>query len=316
MEYIILDLEWNQSFQGKDFENKDLPFEIIEMGAVKLDEQLNICSEFSQIIKPQIYKKIHFKIKELTSLKETDLEEGRDFTDVIKDFISWCGTDYIFCTWGPSDLTELQRNMKFYQMEKPFVFPLIYYDIQKLFSIYYEDRKVRRSLEYVVDFLNIELSDSFHRAFSDAHYTAQVLKTMNFELLLRDYSIDTFYKPETKNDEILAVFDTYSKYISRLFESKEKALQDREVVSTRCYLCEKPAKKKIRWFSDNAKIYYSLSYCEEHGYLKGKLRMKKDGDNFYVVKTLKLAGEEGAELIRKKQKEIRLKRKNKRHAHE
>ena len=30
MNYIVLDLEWNQSPLGKEFENKRLPFEIIE----------------------------------------------------------------------------------------------------------------------------------------------------------------------------------------------------------------------------------------------------------------------------------------------
>ena len=38
MNYIVFDLEWNQCPYGKDRENKRLPFEIIEFGAVKLDD--------------------------------------------------------------------------------------------------------------------------------------------------------------------------------------------------------------------------------------------------------------------------------------
>ena len=39
MNYIVFDLEWNQCPDGKEKEIKDMPFEIIEIGAVKLDSQ-------------------------------------------------------------------------------------------------------------------------------------------------------------------------------------------------------------------------------------------------------------------------------------
>ena len=37
MNYIIFDLEWNQCPDGKVKENPALPFEIVEIGAVKLN---------------------------------------------------------------------------------------------------------------------------------------------------------------------------------------------------------------------------------------------------------------------------------------
>ena len=37
MDYVIFDLEWNQCPYGKEKENPKLPFEIIEIGAVKMD---------------------------------------------------------------------------------------------------------------------------------------------------------------------------------------------------------------------------------------------------------------------------------------
>ena len=39
MNYIVFDLEWNQSPNGKKYSNKKLPFEIIEIGAGKLNEK-------------------------------------------------------------------------------------------------------------------------------------------------------------------------------------------------------------------------------------------------------------------------------------
>ena len=38
MNYIVFDLEWNQSNTGREKEVEKLPFEIIEIGAVKIDD--------------------------------------------------------------------------------------------------------------------------------------------------------------------------------------------------------------------------------------------------------------------------------------
>ena len=45
MNYIVFDLEWNQCPGGKEKENKKLPFEIIQIGAVKLDDQWEECAQ-------------------------------------------------------------------------------------------------------------------------------------------------------------------------------------------------------------------------------------------------------------------------------
>ena len=49
MNYIVLDLEWNQCPYGKGRENKKLPFEIIEIGAVKLNEKREIVDSFQPV---------------------------------------------------------------------------------------------------------------------------------------------------------------------------------------------------------------------------------------------------------------------------
>ena len=54
MDYIILDLEWNQGSEEHSGK-KGLQFEIIEIGAVRLNPDKVIVGEFSQLIKPQVY---------------------------------------------------------------------------------------------------------------------------------------------------------------------------------------------------------------------------------------------------------------------
>ena len=91
-------------------------------------------------------------------------------------------------------------------------------------------------------------------------------------------------------------------------------MKDREVVSTCCFFCGKPAKKKIRWFSVNQKTHICLALCQEHGYFRGKVRLKKtDEGNYYAVKTIKKISDEEALDVRNKRDELRKKRRAKRH---
>ena len=78
-------------------------------------------------------------------------------------------------------------------------------------------------------------------------------------------------------------------------------MDDREVMSTKCFYCHKNIKKKIKWFTVNGKHFLSLSYCDVHGPMKSKIRIKKSEDDFtYVIKTSKFIPKEDAdELIEK-----------------
>ena len=302
MNYIVLDLEWNQSSDGKEEESKLLPFEIVEIGAIRLNSERQMVSEFSELIKPQVYHEMHHITRKLIHLQMDQLEHGRPFAEVAEQFFDWCGQAPVFCTWGAMDLTELQRNLSYYGMQTLADGPFPFLDVQKLFSIGFEDRKSRRSLEYAIDYLKIEKDIPFHRAFSDAYYTAKVLALLDQEVL-RNYSYDVFHIPKDKQSEIHVQFDTYAKYISRGFADKAQAMEDRTVSSTKCYLCRRSLRRKIRWFTPNGKHYYCVSYCDRHGYMKSKVRMRKSEDKMvYVVKTEKFITEAEVEAIRDKQK--------------
>ncbi len=302
MNYIVLDLEWNQG--SEKTLRPDIPFEIIEIGAVKLDSERNITDTFSSFIKPQIYKRIHFMTEKVIHLKAKDLEGAEHFNTVMKRFLSWCGEDYTFCTWGTMDLKELQSNLRHYRFPPLAKSPLPYLDIQKLFSLAFEDGKSRRSLEYAVDFLHLSKDDSFHRAKSDAHYTAEIFKLIENEELLERYSFDVFHLPKDKKHELHVTFSTYSKYISRRFKDKTAALKCREVVSCRCYLCNQDTRRKIRWFTPNGgKYFLCLGICKEHGLIHGKLRIKKTEDGgVFVVKTIRSSTKEEMEELKIKAK--------------
>ena len=317
MNYIVMDLEWNQSNTGLEEEIEVLPFEIIEIGAIKLNDKGVMMSEFNQLIKPSVYREMHQITSKLIHLQMQELERGKPFEQVMTEFLSWCGEDsYLFCTWGNLDLLELQRNMKFYHMTPMSNGPIAFLDVQKLFSLAYEDGKSRRALEYAVDLKKVEKDIPFHRAFSDAYYTAKIFTMILEEKpeVLKNISYDIYHPPVDRASEIKVQFDTYMKYISREFDSKADAFADREVVSSKCYLCHRNLRKKLRWFTPNGRHYYCLAYCEKHGYLKGKIRIRKsENGKIYVVKTTKLISPQEAELLR--ERSLRAKELRKCHNH-
>lgn len=310
MNYIVFDLEWNQSNTGKEPEINELPFEIIDIGAIRLDEECMMIGEFNQLIKPTVYNQMHHITSKIIHLHMQDLMRGKPFVEAMEDFLDFSGEDCIYCTWGPLDLFELQRNMKFYKMEPISYGPIRFLDIQKLYSIAFDDGKQRKALETAIDELMIDKDIPFHRAFSDAYYTAKVMKVLPKEVF--EYcSFDTFTPPLNKESEIKIQFTNYAKYISREFPDRHTAMEDKEVSSTKCYLCHKNIRKKIRWFSPNmGKHYYSIAECPVHGYVKYKNRMKKaDSGNIYVVKTYKFVDEATVESFLERRKQMQEKKK-------
>lgn len=316
MNYIVMDLEWNQSYNGHLGEHPRIPFEIIEIGAVKVDKNYNIIDEYSSLIKPRIYRKLHPKIKTILSYDETDLEQGRGFKEVCTEFLEWCGDDYIFCTWGSMDLTELQTNMDFYYMPK-LTWPVKYLNLQQIYANMADSSNngsTVSKLEKAVSDLNIPESGPFHTALNDARYTALVMKEMKPKNLQEQYSFDLYNHPKSKEQEIVAIHNNVYEYITRDFSSKQAALDDKEVSNIRCYKCNKKTSKKIKWFSNSPSSYICVGRCWYHGYFCGKIRFKPLNDNrYYVIKTIKPINKEGIEAIKFKQEDIREKRKEKRH---
>lgn len=317
MNYIVLDLEWNQCPSGKEDECEKLPFEIIEIGAVKLNDTHTILDEFHQIVKPVVYPSLHYKTKEIVTLRSSDFISAPSFPSAVRDFFEWCGESPVFCTWGPADLTELQRNLAYHKIDYPFPFPLFYYDIQKIFSIRFEDRKSRRSLEYAVDFLHIKKEIPFHSALSDAIYTARIMQRLTNKMIKANSSVDYYHTPQSRRQEFSVRYHTYTKFVSKPFPSKILLMKDRVVTSTFCCKCRRTVQKKIRWFSVGSRNYYCLARCERHGYLKGKIRIRQnEDDTFYAIKTLKLISAEDAYEIKEKKEFLKLKRKLKKEFHD
>ena len=184
MQYIILDLEFNQGFDFKNNKTLNLipacRFEIIQIGAVKLDENYNIIGKISLYIKPNLYEEIHPYVEKITGLTKEFLKDKPSFKEVFlqfNDFIDF-KEDSVFVVWGGSDLRALYRNLSYYNILKGDLI-LKYIDIQKIASEHLKFRKgTAVGLKTAIEHFDLPSYGEFHDALNDAMYTAQIFKML------------------------------------------------------------------------------------------------------------------------------------------
>lgn len=308
MNYIVFDLEWNQS-SIPELEEKRMPIEIIEIGAVKLDSDFNLIDEYQSLVKPRLYKKIHSRVKEILTYDESELRlHGRPFDVVCREFLKWCGKEeYRFCTWGSCDLFQLQKNMDYYYM-KPLPFPLPYYDLQEIYGSL-TNQNTASSLEHAIRELDIPIIEPFHCAVNDARYTAYVFQNISKKDLQDKYCMDYYRHPASKDEEVYSYHKTYSEHISRAFPTKQLALEQKEINTLYCHKCKRKISKKIKWFANTQNSYICAGKCWTHGYICGKIRFKTTNDDqYFVIKKSYPIHKSDIESIKNRQKELREKR--------
>ena len=79
MNYIIFDLEYNQQHPDDIKASEPKPpllFEIIQIGAIKINKNLNLVSTFNSLIRPNLHLKLHPYVEECFKLGINPTFEG------------------------------------------------------------------------------------------------------------------------------------------------------------------------------------------------------------------------------------------------
>ena len=176
MRYIVADLEWNNTYAPK---TRGFINEIIEIGAVMLDESFDIISEFSCFIKPQIGKKLRSTVKQLTHITNDDINGGLPVTKALSNFKRWIGSgDNVLLTWGDGDIRVMIDNFRYLNGIGNIPFLSYYADAQKYFQIRQGISKANQiGLSTAAESVGIQAEDySHHRALDDSKLTAECLR--------------------------------------------------------------------------------------------------------------------------------------------
>lgn len=275
MHYVFLDLEWNNAYSKihHRFVN-----EIIEIGAVKLNEKLQEVDRFDVFIKSRITKKLGTRFKNLTNITNEEMIEGIDFSDAMKSFSAFCGSDFITVTWSNSDLYALAENFKLFLGKLPDGYFSKYLDLQKFYqSVYGSNNGNQISLKNAAENVGINLESlSLHRASDDSAVTAEIFKRIkdkgDFSKLLVNTDSPDFYKRLTFKPYLID--DPNSEFIAK------------KDLSFKCPTCQKPAKPLNEWTVKN-KQFYNILECK-HCKLKfrARVRIKKCYDSTAVKKSI------------------------------
>ena len=101
---VLFDLEWNIGYQPYTFNyhgvQQTFRGEIVEIGAVKIDEDANVLDTFSIHLRPRIFRKLQHHIAKVTGLTQANLDKGEPIVQGLRRFMQWCGPDAEFAGVG------------------------------------------------------------------------------------------------------------------------------------------------------------------------------------------------------------------------
>lgn len=307
--FVVVDFEWNQPvpWLHARINYKDLPGEIIEIGAAKLvwnGESYCIAESFRRFVRPTYYTVMNKNVSALVQRSSSALKQGHFFGEAYREFQQWCGNDFVLCGWSFSDIPILKANLNVHKMDSKL--NALFLDVQPLFSMLAEGENKQRSVEYAVDFLHLPKKKMFHEAREDAYYTALILKELlgmfeqdqklsgeseyTFRHILRDYMMN----PDIRTEKT---------WETGLFPTWEKCFEDTSKTLACCPECMRKLVFRIGWFRLK-KSAFSLWFCKEHHLISGRMRMKKTPDQkFYASVRFKLDGPIGERVVSDKKEE-------------
>ena len=292
MQFIIVDLEWNQpmSYQSHVYREVGdrLLFEMIQIGAVRLNENFEVADSISIPIRPTHYVKIHPRIRRMTQLGAEELADAPTFLPAMRQFVEWCGEDYTLLTWGCDDVSVLKQNMDFFGCEEE-IPPLC--DIQHLFSDVYKC-KDRKGLKAAMELLEIEPDESraFHNALHDAYYTALVFAKMPDPAAVLKY-------PQQPRKLTHQERGHRARIKGESYPNAMAALTSEHAVKPRCPICGKETVlEEGGYVKQSAGKYLGLSRCQSHGDMLTRIRLQRaeDGNCLMNLSVLKATAQNKA----------------------
>lgn len=275
MQYIVVDLEWNGSYSKKAHGYFN---EIIEVGAVRVDEQMRLVDTFHATIKPVVSKKLSTIVTDLTNITAEELEDGTTFTAMMRQLARWIGNKpAVILTWSTTDLLVLMENCRYFTGRQEIPFLRNYMD----FQVYAQQRMgvetaQQLGLAKAGEMLGIpEDNMSLHRALDDSKLTAAILQKV--------YEADSFAAAIVPVDDEFYPRMTFK---TSIIKDLDDPLVKRSELTFDCPHCGKNMKRKATWRFRNRAFCAEFSCrCTDVRYV-GRVQFKLKYEGVEVRKKL------------------------------
>ncbi len=278
MNYIVLDLEWNQPVAAGMMRH-NLRGEIIQIGAVKLDDGFRRLDGFEALVRPVFYTKMKGHVKRITGIDNQRLRLGLPFPEAMEEFLAWCGKEFVFVTWGGDDLPMLRENMLLHSIPDDSL--PICYNLQHIFNAQVSGEQRQWSLAAALEKLSITSDLTAHDALNDAENTALICRALNTGEGIKNYDPARFKTRKAMAREVEF----------RGYRSREEAMLDLMLLSPACPVCG----RSIHcggWLRPDRDSAVALGRCSDHGDYYVRIRFKKGDRGISAVRRVLPLSEE------------------------
>lgn len=214
MKYVVVDFEMNKVSKSFDEKRHVWNMEIIEIGAVVLDEEYKEILCFKTYVKPSFNSIIDPKIERLTGITTGKVMNAPKFEEAFHMFVEFCRSindEIMMVQWSENDLRQIlgeiaQKDYQLSDNEKDIV--QNWYDFQHEFGeILGLSKQV--SLENALRYAGVDFVGDMHDALYDARNTAELFTITRVEEK-KQKTLDKVVKmlhPEERKCTIGDIFD-------------------------------------------------------------------------------------------------------------
>jgi inhibitor of KinA sporulation pathway (predicted exonuclease) len=179
MNRIFIDFEMNGT-DPRLVSAKCLRQEIVEIGAVKMDQANRVIERFRCMVKPEFNGVIEKEIFRLTGIENADAWAAVELEQALAQFEAWCGTeDITIYAWSENDRAQLKRECAYKGIESRFLeeAQTTWVDFQKQFSEQLGEKHIM-ALCAAMQRMEIDVDGTLHDASWDAYNCAKLMQAV------------------------------------------------------------------------------------------------------------------------------------------
>ena len=176
MNYLVVDFEF--TFYKLPVGRPRAFFaEIIEIGAVKLDESLKECGKLQSFVKPHFFPKHAKDAMDFCMITDADMKQAITFPAMLEKMSAmYEAGNTLFVAWGDSDYKVLAEGCSRHKLENP-VLQADYLDLAEAYKLWRGEENTPGLKTAIIE-MEVTADGLAHTAFDDAYNTGKVLAKM------------------------------------------------------------------------------------------------------------------------------------------
>ena len=176
MNYLVVDFEF--TFYKRPVGRPRAFFaEIIEIGAVKLDESLKECGKLQNFVKPHFFPKHAKDAMDFCMITDADMKKAITFPAMLEKMSAmYEAGNTLFVAWGDSDYKVLAEGCSRHKLDNP-VLQADYLDLAEAYKLWRGEENTPGLKTAIIE-MEVTADGLAHTAFDDAYNTGKVLAKM------------------------------------------------------------------------------------------------------------------------------------------